>query len=105
MEPRLHLKKEVTATPTLDSIKAYQSAVGSLMYAMLATRPDLTYTISTLSQFATSPDESHWKALKRCFRYLKATKDLGLVYGLHNEKGCADFHGYTDSDWAGDKDS
>ena len=59
MEPGLHLKKEVTVMPTLDSIKAYQSAVRSLMYVILATRPDLAYTISTFSQFAASLDENH----------------------------------------------
>ena len=66
------------------------------MYAMIETRPDITFVVSTLSIYASNPSNEHWAALKRVFRYLNGTQDLGIVYS----KGS--LLGYTDSDWAGD---
>jgi ATP-binding cassette subfamily B (MDR/TAP) protein 1 len=48
----------------------YQQAVGSLMYAMLCTRPNLAYPISVLSQHMGNPNMEHWMAVKRIFQYL-----------------------------------
>ena len=75
----------------------YQSLVGSLMYLAVSTRPDLAYTVSTLSQFNEGYDQSHWCAAKRALRYLKGTTDYGLVFKRTGEKLC----GYIDADWAG----
>jgi len=47
--------------------RAYQSAVGSLMYAMLGTRPDLAFAISIILRFASNPTKTHMKAIKRIF--------------------------------------
>jgi hypothetical protein len=106
MEPGLDLRPELTSTASIESIRQYQSAVGSLMYIMLSTRPDIAFAISVLSRFAANPNESHWKALKRCLRYLKATKDLHIVYGpFESDEDSINFDGYSDSDWGGDKDS
>ena len=49
----------------------YSNAVGSLMYSMLSTRPDLSYAMSVLSRFMSSPGKSHWEAMKWLFRYIK----------------------------------
>ena len=76
----------------------YQSAVGSLMYAMMGTRPDIAYAVSVVSRFASNPNESHWKAVKRILRYLRATLSLKLVFRGPLEP----LSGYTDSDYAGD---
>src|SRR5438552_9913207 len=65
------------------------------MYAMMETRPDITFVVSTLSIYASNPSNEHWAALKRVFRYLNGTQNLGIVYS----KGS--LLGYTDSDWAG----
>ena len=54
----------------------YQSAVGALMYAMLGTRPDIAYAITSLSQFSNNPGYVHWIALKRVLRYLRGTIEL-----------------------------
>jgi hypothetical protein len=54
----------------------YHEAVGSLMYASLGTRPDITYAVQAVSRFSTKPGIAHWEAVKRIFRYLKGTKDL-----------------------------
>jgi hypothetical protein len=48
----------------------YQQEVGSLMYAMLCTQPDLAYPISVLSQHMVNPNMEHWMVVKRIFRYL-----------------------------------
>lgn len=51
----------------------YQSAVGSLTYAMLGTRPDLAFAVLVVSRYSSNPTEAHWSAVKRIFRYIKGT--------------------------------
>jgi hypothetical protein len=51
----------------------YHKAIGSLMYASITTQPDITFAISTLSQFLKNPGELHWTAVKQIFRYLSGT--------------------------------
>jgi transposase InsO family protein len=74
----------------------YREAIGSLMYASVATRPDITFAVSTLSQFLENPGEAHWEAVKRVFRYLSGTRDYALTYGGERH----DLTGYTDADGA-----
>ena len=59
----------------------YHKAVGSLMYTMLGTRPDICFVVQTVSRFNSKPGLPHWEAIKRIFRYLIGTKDLWLGYG------------------------
>lgn len=54
--------------------KPYQQVVGSLMYAMVATRPDLAYSVGQLCQFMQNPGIEHWQAAVRLLRYLQAQK-------------------------------
>ena len=72
MDPNTKLVKEETAE--IES-KPYQSALGALMYAMLATRPDLAFAVGALSKHSATPGEEHWSALKRTYRYLHKTSD------------------------------
>ena len=58
----------------------YQSIIGSLMYAVTGTRPDLAHTISLLSQFNSCPNETHQQAAKHVLRYLYGTQDWTLFY-------------------------
>src|SRR5487761_336488 len=74
----------------------YREAIGSLMYASVATRPDIMFTVSTLSQFLENPGEAHREAVKRVFRYLSGTRDAELTYGGERH----DLLGYTDADGA-----
>lgn len=53
---------------TVETRRRYQSAVGSLMYAMLGSRPDIAYAVSKVSQYSTNPNATHWTAVKRIFR-------------------------------------
>lgn len=50
----------------------YASAIGSLMYAMMCTRPDICYVVSLVSRFQSNPGQTHWRAVKRILRYLNA---------------------------------
>ena len=85
-------------TAPAELLKTYQSAVGSLMYAMLGTRPDIAFAVSVVSRYASNPTEAHFSAVKRIFRYLRSTINWHLTY-----KGTLqNLVGYTDSDWAGD---
>jgi hypothetical protein len=79
----------------------YASAVGALMYAALATRPDIAYAVTALCQFMSAPAISHWNAAKRVFRYLQGTQQHELVYGW-NGGNRQPLYGYTDSDWGND---
>ena len=59
----------------------YASALGSIMYAMLCTRPDVACALSMTSRCQSDPGESHWTAVKTILKYLRNTKDKFLVYG------------------------
>lgn len=75
--------------------------VGSVMYAMLCTRPDLSYEIQQLSQFNSNPTNTHFQAAKRVFRYLYGTQTTGVTY-KHNDGIIERIHGYCDADYAMD---
>ncbi len=82
-------------------VTVYKSGLGQLMYLMVRTRPDIAFAVCKLSTFCTNLTDTHWKALKRVFRYLAGTRDRSIVYGGADISLC----GYTDADWAGDQDS
>jgi Reverse transcriptase (RNA-dependent DNA polymerase) len=77
----------------------YLEAIGSLMYLMLGTRPDLGYAVGLLSRFSASPSKKHWEAVLRVFKYLKGSKELELVY---KRGDTSQLVGYSDADYAGD---
>ncbi|GKB97559.1 putative RNA-directed DNA polymerase [Tanacetum coccineum] len=79
----------------------YASAVGSLMYAMVCTRPDLAHAVGVVSRFLSNPGKKHWEAVKWIFRYLRGTSKLGITFG----NGKPMLVGFTDSDMAGNKDN
>ncbi|KAI3687928.1 hypothetical protein L1987_81633 [Smallanthus sonchifolius] len=59
----------------------YASAIGSIMYAMLCTRTDVSYALSMTSRFQQSPGIAHWTAVKNILKYLRRTKDMFLIFG------------------------
>ena len=59
----------------------YASAIGSIMYAMLCTRPDVSFAVSVTSKFQSTYGEEHWMAVKNILKYLRRTKDSFLIYG------------------------
>jgi hypothetical protein len=79
----------------------YQEGIGSLMHAMVLTRPDIAFVLGRLSQYMSDPAEHHGHALKNLMRYLRTTVTQKLRYG----KGGVHEHFvvYSDADWASDK--
>ena len=63
----------------------YASAIGSIMYAMMCTRPDLCLAISMAGRYQSNPGVDHWTAVKNILKYLKRTKDMFLIYGGDKE--------------------
>lgn len=49
----------------------YSSAVGSMMYSMIGTHPDLAYAVGLVSRFMSAPSQSHWDAVKWLMRYIR----------------------------------
>lgn len=100
MATGVKLLKDDPADEPADNVP-YASAVGALMYASLATRPDIAYAVTALCQFMSKPMNSHWLAVKRVFRYLQGTREHQLVYGWNGGKE-QPLYGYSDSDWGND---
>ncbi|GKA55478.1 hypothetical protein Tco_0754427 [Tanacetum coccineum] len=59
----------------------YASAVGSIMYAVSCTRPDVAFAQNITSRFQQNPGDDHWTAVKNILKYLRNTKDMFLIYG------------------------
>jgi hypothetical protein len=81
----------------------YLQAVGSLMYLMVSTRPDLAYAVGVISRYSSDPRSIHWAAVKRIIRYLAETLDCGIVLGGHRNAPFLEV--WTDADYAGDHDT
>ena len=73
----IHLKKN-RGSPVAQS--EYAKIIGSVMFLMNCTRPDIAYAVSRLSRYTDNPAYEHWNALTRLLRYLKGTMNLGLTY-------------------------
>jgi hypothetical protein len=90
----------------LEDITDYQAVVGSLMYAALATRPDISYAVAALSRYNSRPFTSHMTAAERVLQYLKSTADFRLHFNGNGICIGIDFGnsliGYPDSNWAND---
>jgi len=79
----------------------YASAIGSIMYAMTCTRPDVSFALSMVSRYQANPGEGHWTAVKNILKYLRRTKDMFLIYGGKDELRVT---GYTDASFQTDRD-
>ncbi|KAL0433573.1 UNVERIFIED_CONTAM: Retrovirus-related Pol polyprotein from transposon TNT 1-94 [Sesamum latifolium] len=80
----------------------YASAIGSLMYAQVCTRPDIAFAVGMLGRFQSNPSLDHWRAAKKVMRYLQGTKDYMLMYRRTEN---LEVVGYSDLDFAGCVDS
>ena len=87
---------------TLPPSVPYREAVGCLMYAMVLTRPDIAFAVSRVAKFTSAPRTSHWTAVKRIFRYLSGTLNMGISYS--GSLADLTLTGYCDADYAGDHD-
>jgi tRNA C32,U32 (ribose-2'-O)-methylase TrmJ len=79
----------------------YASVVGYSMYAMLCTRPDVSYALSAMSRYQSNYGDTHWIIVKNILKYLRRTKEAFLVFGGEEElivKGYSDASFQTDAD-------
>jgi hypothetical protein len=73
----------------------YQECVGSLMYLMAMTRPDIAFSVNQVAAYVSDPGEEHWSAVNDILAYLRRTIHHGICYGdCHNST----LLGYNDSD-------
>ena len=104
-----HFKLSAASCPTsavekgLMSKVPYESAVGSLMYLMVCTRPDIAYAVGKVSRYMSNPGKVHWEAVKWILRYLKGTLKAGLLFDANADQARS-LMGFVDSDYAQDID-
>ena len=102
-----HFKMSIELCPSDDKEKEemsgipYASTVGSLMYAMVCTRPEIAYSVGVVSRFLANLGKQHWQAVKWILRYPKGTSHYCLCFG-HDETV---LEGFIDVDMAGDMDT
>ena len=99
---RIGTRLQAAEEPNDDIKNAYQILVGSLIYAMTCTRPDIAAATSQVCRFMAKPDKTHWQAVKRIIRYLKGTIGYALKY---TNSGSLKLVGYADADWGGNLDN
>ena len=97
MSHGIHLSKSQcpTTTDERDRISkvSYASSIGSIMYAIISIRPDVSYALSVKRRYQSDPGESHWTTVKNILKYLRKTKNVFLVYEGEKELVVT---GYTD---------
>ncbi|PHU21220.1 hypothetical protein BC332_06327 [Capsicum chinense] len=82
-----HFKLSITLSPKTNDEHdympqiLYSSVVGSLVYAMVCSRPDLSYGLSAVSRYITNPGKEHWKIVQWIFRYLYGSANICLQFG------------------------
>ncbi|KAH9780178.1 hypothetical protein KPL71_007988 [Citrus sinensis] len=81
----------------------YSSAVGSIMYSMVCTRPDVAHSVGVVSRFMGNPGREHWSAVKWLLRYMSGTANHGILYG-GSDNNSYKVSGFVDSDFAADLD-
>jgi hypothetical protein len=88
--------KRSMSDEVVKDIQVYQSMIGPIMYLVTSIQPDLTFPISCLSQFSSTPNKSHVAAVKRCLQSIKGILNVALVFPYH-----VDFYvaGFSDSDY------
>ena len=78
----------------------YHKAIGMMMYTMLGTHSDISYTVTTLSKFSSNPGLAYWEAMKRVYWYLIGMRKLWLTFGSIEKElvGYADVDGSMSED-------
>jgi len=84
-----------------ESSSSYRRLIGRLIY-LTNTRPDIAYAVQQLSQYMLAPTTTHLQAAFRILRYLKGSPGSGLFFAAN---GTPQLRAFSDSDWAGCKDS
>lgn len=76
----------VVFQPTANSYSrvSYREAIGSTMFAAIATRPDIHFAVCLASIFLNCFDNTHWAAIKQIPKFLNATQAMGILYNHDN---------------------
>ena len=96
-DPLFPLLKTIPLDKYID-LKLFQELIGSFNHLTIFSHPDISYTISTLSQFLQDPTEIHMTAVRHILRYLKGTSHFCITYGTCKELRIL---GFSDSNWGG----
>ena len=99
-----NVKPALTPLPVKENASAtlhskYQQVIGSLLYIMLGTQPDIAFAVTKLSQFASNPTKEHLEKVLYICHYLLGMPNYALVYDGPGNGGLL---AYADSDWASD---
>ncbi|KAG3145863.1 hypothetical protein PC128_g24126 [Phytophthora cactorum] len=103
---KLSLSSQPSSDAEKDEMKdiPYREAVGSVMYLMVGTRPDMAFYLREVSQFLANPGMEHWNAIVRGLKYLSGTKDYGLLLGgstdITPQNLANSLIAYSDSDYS-----
>ena len=106
-----HFKLCLDQVPKTDSQRSemqqipYSNIVGSIMYSMICTRPDLAHAISVTSRYMKEYGREHWLALKWIMRYIKGSKNVGILFQKQEDEVRDPLLGFCDSDFASNLDS
>ena len=85
-----------------DYVRRYREIVGSLVYAMTWTRPDLAWIVTKLLQHLANPSKADWMTVKHVLRYIKGTVDYKLIFKKSTD--AVKLVGHSDSDYASTKE-
>ena len=97
-----HLRLSMTQFPQSEvemkemNFVPYANVIGSLMYAMVCSRPNIVHSISVLSRFMANLGRKHWNGVKWLLRYVRGSFGVGLKFGYSKEG--VGITGYVDSD-------
>lgn len=97
VELGVQLVKSTEQAKEEDTIR-YQQQVGALLYLAINTRPDISYAVNRCARYMSNPNNTHFRALDRIWKYLNHYNTEGLFYDCNN----INLIGYSDSDWGGD---
>jgi hypothetical protein len=98
----------VTQCPATEKEKSvmsdthYASTIGSIMYVMLSTQPDVALALSLMNRYQSNPGMSHWSVVKSILKFIRRTKDMVLVYGGSRVE--LDIKGYVNTCYNADSD-
>jgi hypothetical protein len=104
---RLNVEQCIKTQEEIEDMKRvpYESVVGSLMYVMVCTRPNISHAVGVLRRYMSTPGKEHWTGVKRVFRYLCGTKYYAIRYqGKLGYGSELNVHGFFDTDWFRDLD-
>ncbi|KAE8695414.1 General regulatory factor 9, MU isoform 1 [Hibiscus syriacus] len=92
--------KDLGSINKIQGMQIHRDRMGSLMFTMICTRPDIAQAVGVVSRYMANPGKEHWNTVKRILRYIKGTLNVALCYRGSNLL----INGYVDSDYAGDLD-